>query len=380
LLGLPAFLFIGQFKAVFFNLKLHEVGNSTNLIRVGCLANDKKIGNSFRNFSQIQACNFFSFFILNSPNDGFENLAVAGKPGDAISTGGRNGVTTQRRFFFNMEQPCFCDCFLIRDCVQKYYFFAICYIMPNGFDFHILSQTDSTNNYAMDRVRKGTARSGEAWFTHFQTAGRGRHNKKWDSNPGENLLMSVVWKPNKVFSPFPAILNMLVAQVCRSVLMNYVSQTFFIKWPNDLILHDRKAGGILIENRYVGHEWSDAVIGIGINVNQVVFEDNAKTATSLFQNDQQQRDPILIARDLHETLVNTLQGKTENDLTGIVAAYQEVLYRRQEVVFLKHEREIIQTTILGVDRTGLLQTDYRGGTSFSAGDVEWVWEKNQLEP
>ncbi|MFM7710156.1 MAG: biotin--[acetyl-CoA-carboxylase] ligase [Ferruginibacter sp.] len=278
-----------------------------------------------------------------------------------------------------MERPCLCDWFLIRDFLQKYYFFVIWYVMTNGFDFHILLQTDSTNNYAMDRVRKETAHSGEAWFAQYQTAGRGRHNKKWDSNPGENLLMSVVWKPTKVFSPFPAILNMLVAQVCRTVLMKYVSQPFFIKWPNDLILHDRKAGGILIENRYVGHEWTDAVIGIGINVNQVVFEENAKTATSLFQNDQQWRDPLLIARDIHETLVRTMQETTQTDLNGIVAAYQEVLYRRGDMVFLKQEGNIIQTTILGVDPSGLLLTDYKGGSSFSSGDVEWVWERNQPE-
>jgi len=231
----------------------------------------------------------------------------------------------------------------------------------------------------MDRVRNGTARSGEAWFTHYQTAGRGRHDKKWDSNPGENLLMSIVWKPTSVFSQFPAILNMLVAQVCRTVLMNHVSQTFFIKWPNDLILHDRKAGGILIENRYVGYEWTDAVIGIGINVNQVVFQNNAKSATSLFQADQQRRDTLLIARDLHETLVRTIQETTQTDLDGIVAAYQQVLYRRGDNVFFKQKGNIVQTAILGVDPSGLLQTDYMGGTSFSAGEVEWVWERNQQE-
>ncbi len=228
----------------------------------------------------------------------------------------------------------------------------------------------------MDRVRKGIAQSGEAWFTHFQSAGRGRQNKKWDSKPGENLLMSVVWQPTKVFFECPAIFNMLVALVCRSVLMNYLSQTIFIKWPNDLILHDRKAGGILIENRYAGHEWSNAVIGIGINVNQAEFEENAQYGISLFLCDQQQRDVLAIARNLHTILLQTLQETTEVDLQNIVQSYQDALYRKGESVFLRQGGKIIQTTLLGVDQQGLLQTDYQQETRFSAGDIEWIWQDN----
>ena len=226
----------------------------------------------------------------------------------------------------------------------------------------------------MDRVRKGIAQSGEAWFTHFQSAGRGRQNKKWDSKPGENLLMSVVWQPTTVFFAFPAIFNMLVALVCRSVLMNHLSQTIFIKWPNDLILHDRKAGGILIENRYIGYEWSNAVIGIGININQAEFEENAQRGTSLFLSDQQQRDALAIARNLHATLLKILEETTDDDLQTIVQSYQDALYRNGETVSLRHGENIIQTTLLGVDQQGLLKTDYQQGTRFSAGEVEWIWQ------
>ena len=64
-----------------------------------------------------------------------------------------------------------------------------------GRSFTLLSSIDSTNNYAMQKVHARLARHGDAWFAMEQTKGKGQRNKNWQSNAGENIILSIVTEP-----------------------------------------------------------------------------------------------------------------------------------------------------------------------------------------
>ncbi len=95
-----------------------------------------------------------------------------------------------------------------------------------------------------------------------QTAGRGRHQRKWQSSPGEDLLFSVLFRPR------PAIageINMLLALAIAEIVQERCGQSTTIKWPNDVRLNGTKIAGILLESSQ-----GDAlavIAGIGLNVN-----------------------------------------------------------------------------------------------------------------
>lgn len=141
---------------------------------------------------------------------------------------------------------------------------------------------DSTNNLALELGEKGAAH-GTVVIADQQTKGRGRLGRVWVSPPGVNIYMSVLLKPQ--FSPRDAMLLTVMAGVaCCRALRDISGLIVMLKWPNDLLISDRKVGGILTETKFSGNMMHTAVVGIGINVNTELTEfpaDVRAIATSL---------------------------------------------------------------------------------------------------
>ena len=94
------------------------------------------------------------------------------------------------------------------------------------------------------------------------------------------------------------LLSASIALSCYDLLNKYLPGEIFIKWPNDLYIRDRKAGGILIENIISGIIWKYAIIGIGININQTKFDKRLPNPVSLKQATGQTFDVIDLAKKL----------------------------------------------------------------------------------
>ncbi|MGA9586241.1 MAG: biotin--[acetyl-CoA-carboxylase] ligase [Terracidiphilus sp.] len=145
---------------------------------------------------------------------------------------------------------------------------------------HFSSVTGSTNADALAAARDG-APHGSVFLTDEQTAGRGRGDHTWQSVAGEGLYVSALLRPDIV----PAYLPMipLTAGLAAAWAVGVAAGlNVDIRWPNDLLLGDRKTGGILVESRTDVNGAAFAVIGIGINVHQQGFDPNLSTpATSL---------------------------------------------------------------------------------------------------
>jgi BirA family transcriptional regulator, biotin operon repressor / biotin---[acetyl-CoA-carboxylase] ligase len=123
----------------------------------------------------------------------------------------------------------------------------------------------------MAKVHAGLASHGTVFFAHEQSAGKGQRGKTWITEAGANIIMSIVLQPDLLEIKHQFALSACIAVCLHDFFQKYSGNDCRIKWPNDLYWRDRKTGGILIENVILGTAWKYAIVGIGININQVAF-------------------------------------------------------------------------------------------------------------
>lgn len=146
------------------------------------------------------------------------------------------------------------------------------------FLIHHLSTVDSTNTYlkAMRDAPEWTVVTADE-----QTAGRGRHANQWHSAAGAGLYLSVLLRPG-VGMRRAGCLSLLAAVAGAETLLDLGLEGVDIKWPNDLLVGERKIGGILIESETSSSGRLDrAIVGMGMNLNHTAFPPPLdRTATS----------------------------------------------------------------------------------------------------
>lgn len=121
----------------------------------------------------------------------------------------------------------------------------------------------------------------ELAVTEFQTAGRGQRGSTWESEPGMNLLFSILAHPGDVKVQEQFFISESIALAVADCVSDLAGDGFTVKWPNDIYWNDCKLAGILIENTLQGNRILDSIIGVGIDVNQTVFKSDAPNPVSL---------------------------------------------------------------------------------------------------
>ncbi|MEO6820526.1 MAG: biotin--[acetyl-CoA-carboxylase] ligase [Ginsengibacter sp.] len=233
----------------------------------------------------------------------------------------------------------------------------------------ILDTVDSTNNYAMGMIEKGEAISGNAVQTLEQTQGKGTRGKHWKAAAGENILLSICVEMQ--YQPISRQFELLIAVALGvyDFFAKHINADICIKWPNDLFINDRKAGGILIENKIKGTLWQWAVIGIGINVNQTDFQDLDKAANSFANVSGEKYDVVVLGGELRGFVLARIEVLKSISFGEMLKEYNSHLWSRGKVIKLKKGEEVFENRILGVNEDGELVTE-RGRWRF--GEVEWV--------
>jgi BirA family biotin operon repressor/biotin-[acetyl-CoA-carboxylase] ligase len=145
---------------------------------------------------------------------------------------------------------------------------------------HFSAVTDSTNTDALDAARAG-APHGSVYFADEQLAGRGRGDHTWHSAAGEGLYVSVLLRPRIPAARLP-LLPLAAGLAAADAVRTVSGLNVDLRWPNDLLIGPRKAGGILVEANTKSGTLAFAVVGIGINAHQPSFTPDLSTpATSL---------------------------------------------------------------------------------------------------
>jgi BirA family transcriptional regulator, biotin operon repressor / biotin---[acetyl-CoA-carboxylase] ligase len=234
-----------------------------------------------------------------------------------------------------------------------------------------LLRVDSTNNYAMQQVQSGTAMHGDAYFAFEQTAGRGQMEKQWSSASGENIILSVILNTSTLQLQQQFALNMIAALCVIELFNNYTTEKFKIKWPNDVYWRDRKAAGILIENVIRGKSWQFAVVGFGVNINQMHFADTIKNPTSLKQITGADYDVVLMAKELSMLLQKNFRQLDKPDY--VLNNYNALLYKKDEMVSFRQNGATFTGIVKNVTKDGKLVLVREGKEkTFITGELEWI--------
>lgn len=134
-----------------------------------------------------------------------------------------------------------------------------------GRTVHIEVQTTSTNDIAKHLARDG-APEGTVVLAEQQLRGRGRQGRSFASPAGVGVYMSLLLRPQIDLSRLPQ-LTLLAAVATAEAIVEVSTLSVELKWPNDVMIHNKKAGGILTESVFQTNLSPVAIVGIGINVN-----------------------------------------------------------------------------------------------------------------
>jgi len=142
-----------------------------------------------------------------------------------------------------------------------------------------LEAINSTNDYTLSLKDSLIFKEGLVVTASYQNGGNGQRGKAWESNANKNLTLSVVIEPKIKLDEQSVISKIVALSVCD--LLKFLGIAAEIKWPNDILVAKQKIAGILIQNKVQGDFITHSVIGLGFNVNQLVFMDYSPKATSL---------------------------------------------------------------------------------------------------
>lgn len=200
---------------------------------------------------------------------------------------------------------------------------------------------DSTNTYLKENYEKLDN------FTFvsadFQSAGRGRNNRNWKSEKGENLLFSLLIKDKALIDKFSSLSVISAFSIIKALNLKHLS----IKWPNDIYYKDSKLCGILLE-AVTRNEIECLIIGIGLNVNQREFVGEYKRKpTSLYQITNRIYDMSKLKQSIFNQLYSDfMMAKDGYDFYNDIKEYD---YLKDRKVYAEINNEVQQIKVLGID-------------------------------
>ncbi|MBQ9173791.1 MAG: biotin--[Bacteroidales bacterium] len=248
--------------------------------------------------------------------------------------------------------------------------------MPYAFQIKWLDEVDSTNNEIYRQIDSLDNLSVLSAWDQF--AGRGQRGNKWSALPGENLTFSILLRPGMDVVPEVQVLDQFrVSEISTLAVKDLLSAHGIdskVKWPNDIYVGNKKICGMLIENSLRGKEVSSSIIGIGINVNQTVFDPSLVNPTSM----KKLSGESFPTEDLLEEFCSLFGNRIPllSEYATLKEEYLSDLYRKDEIHPYRNLRtgEIFRGRIIDVDGTGLLVVDTLDGRvdKFSFKEIGYI--------
>ncbi|SHO58027.1 bifunctional biotin--[acetyl-CoA-carboxylase] ligase/biotin operon repressor BirA [Vibrio quintilis] len=236
---------------------------------------------------------------------------------------------------------------------------------------------DSTNQYLLERA--GEIESGTVCLAEYQSKGRGRRGRQWNSPFGSNLYFSMYWKLEAGMAAamgLSLVVGIAVIDALKALGVNDVK----LKWPNDLYYQDKKLAGILVEVSGQAGDAAHLIIGMGMNLfmrkEEISIEQPWTTLSQVLGEQMIDRNELAVA--LIRSWNETLKGYEEKGIAGFVDSWNEVdNFINRPVKLLMGER-IIRGIERGIDAHGavLLETE-EGIRSFVGGEISLRSDEKQ---
>lgn len=205
------------------------------------------------------------------------------------------------------------------------------------YNIEFLAEVDSTNAYLRKKAAAQLLPAHYAVSTGVQLQGKGQRGNVWESTPHQNITASFAVKNVGALTELSWLNNAAALAVVNTLAQYGVAQAS-VKWPNDVYVGDRKVAGILTENILVNKEVTTAVVGVGLNVNQLKFGDYA--ATSIAAVTGIENDLV----DVLHTLYDSFYAHANKTKEELLLAVNSRLYKKDaDVTFEQDGRTTLYT-------------------------------------
>jgi BirA family biotin operon repressor/biotin-[acetyl-CoA-carboxylase] ligase len=225
-----------------------------------------------------------------------------------------------------------------------------------------VSVFQSVTSTQIELIRKENLQHGDVYVTEYQSAGRGRLDRTFEATESSALLFSIYLEPKRSkleWSAIPLLAGLSLVNALKSLDAKVVTN---LKWPNDLLIADKKAAGILVEARDNG-----VIVGIGLNVEMAKSELPVTTATSLaIENFAELNRNIILPKILRNFAITI--GLWESGSSIALEQYRQLSSTLgKEVEVHLPSGEILNSRAIGINELGELQL--ASGAQVNAGDV-----------
>ncbi|WP_236187413.1 bifunctional biotin--[acetyl-CoA-carboxylase] ligase/biotin operon repressor BirA [Pseudomonas protegens] len=241
-------------------------------------------------------------------------------------------------------------------------------ISSGSWDIRILDSIDSTNAQALRSIEEGSV-APFLVLAERQTVGRGRRGRKWVSPFAENIYYSLVLRMDGGLRQLEG-LSLVVGLAVMHTLREYGIPGAGLKWPNDVLVGQKKVAGILLELVGDPADVCHVVLGIGINVNMQSAEEIDQEWTSVRLESGKVIDRNQLVARLNEVLVSYLERHRLNGFSAIQGEWEQGHLWQGRAVSLVAGVNKIDGVVLGIDRQGALRLSVEGEEkTYSGGEL-----------
>ena len=221
----------------------------------------------------------------------------------------------------------------------------------------VVDEIDSTQNY----LRTSNPKSGDVITAEYQSAGRGRLDRKFDAEKSSALLTSFYFEPENKIVNLSYLTLLVGASVNATINKMTNSDNFKCKWPNDVLFNGEKVAGLIAEKTNQG-----VIVGIGINVSTAKAALPVSHATSILLATNLQLDRnTLLAAMLNDLELDLREWQSGKDLTQKYRSLSATIGRQVRVAL--PDGSSVEAVALDIDETGSLHLD--NGQLITVGDV-----------
>jgi BirA family transcriptional regulator, biotin operon repressor / biotin---[acetyl-CoA-carboxylase] ligase len=240
-------------------------------------------------------------------------------------------------------------------------------------------ETVTSTQIIAHQLAMNNAPHGTVVIADEQTAGKGRLNREWFSAKNKGIWLSIIIRP--AILPYLAPqLTLLTATVLADVLRKNLDLNPKIKWPNDIIVQDKKVSGILTEMQAEQDRVQYIVIGIGMNVNQKLEEipdDIQSKATSLMIQTGRNLDITNLIQKILISFEKTYEEYSNHGFPIIKERWESYGYRLGEKTKIKTFQSVQDAILIGIADDGALLAKYNDGEvkRIYSGEIDWFYNK-----
>ncbi|MBV1923335.1 MAG: biotin--[acetyl-CoA-carboxylase] ligase [Flavobacteriaceae bacterium] len=238
-----------------------------------------------------------------------------------------------------------------------------------------LNAIDSTNSYLIELSKSTLLKDETIVLAKEQTKGRGQMGASWYSKAGETLTFSIIKRFNSLSILHQANISLAVSLGIQKAMTTLFISNVSIKWPNDILSDEKKMAGILIENQVKQGNVTASIIGVGLNVNNELFE-NLPQATSMYLSSKKKYNMDLVLNVICDCILFELSQLEKTSFSELKEKYEMFLFRKDKITVFENLSGVkFNGKIKGINQTGqlLIETEDNPLQEFNLREIKMLY-------